>query len=40
MPNVRGKKYPYTAKGIEAAKKAKKRKPPRNTKLPVFLKKK
>ena len=23
MPNVRGKKYPYTAAGIKAAKKAK-----------------
>lgn len=25
MPNVRGKKYPYTAKGMAAAKKAKKK---------------
>ena len=37
MPNVRGKKYPYTAKGMEAAKKAKKPKPPRKKKLPAFL---
>ena len=40
MPNVRGKKYPYTAKGMEAAKKAKRAKPPRKTKLPAFLKNK
>lgn len=43
MPNVRGKKYPYTAKGMEAAKKAKRAKPPRTprkTKLPAFLKNK
>ena len=26
MPNVRGKKYPYTAKGMAAAKKAAKKK--------------
>ena len=30
MPNVRGKKYPYTAKGKAAAKAASKKKKPTN----------
>jgi len=40
MPNVRGKKYPYTAKGMEAAEKARKKKPNGKKKMPAFLKKK